>query len=153
MSNQTLDTQLMAAVEEQADLDTIRELVEAGADVNSVAGFDKKHSVLYQAAQNGMIDVIEFLLSKGANIELGEDGGVTPLMAAAEQGQLRSIIILIRHGANVRASSHDGWGPIDWAEASDYDTREIIRLLKNPSIAMSYEMPDQFMRLYRDEVE
>ena len=73
MSNDELNRKLIGAVEEQADLDTVREMVEAGADVNSVTGFRKKYSVLYQAAQNGMSSVIEFLLSKGANIELGED--------------------------------------------------------------------------------
>jgi ankyrin repeat protein len=58
-----------------------RALVEGGVDVNQVSPADHTSPLLI-AAINGHFDLAMYLLSKGADVSLASDNGVTPLYAA-----------------------------------------------------------------------
>jgi ankyrin repeat protein len=65
----------------QEHADTVKALLEAGADVNSVSAGDKT-SPLLMAAINGRFDLALHLLERGADPKLASENGVTPLYAA-----------------------------------------------------------------------
>jgi len=72
------DVQRERALEERATaIETAKFLVERGADVNAVGqyGWTALHAATYQ----GMNDVIEYLVSKGAQIDRKDEFGQTPL--------------------------------------------------------------------------
>jgi len=72
------DEQRPRPVEERSlAIGTIRYLVEHGADVNAVGefGWTATHAAAYQALD----DVIEYLVSKGAKLEIIDELGQTPL--------------------------------------------------------------------------
>jgi len=72
------DEQRPRAPEERAKaIDTAKLLVEHGVDVNAVGQFG--WTALHAAAYQGLTDVIEFLVSKGANINEMDAFGQTPL--------------------------------------------------------------------------
>ncbi len=51
---------------------------------------------------------IELLLAKGANVNITDTNGVTPLMSASELGWDPSVILLLAHGAKVKAKDKNG---------------------------------------------
>jgi len=59
---------------------TVRYLVEHGADVNAAGDFG--WTALHMAAYQGLNDVIEYLVSKGAKTEVFDELGQTPLSAS-----------------------------------------------------------------------
>jgi hypothetical protein len=63
----------------------------------------------------GRADVVEYLLSQGANIEARDAVGRTPLMCAAMQGNDAVARVLIAHGANMNAVDNTGRTPLNWA--------------------------------------
>lgn len=74
-------TALHFAVRE-GDLDTVKALVEAGADVNQVSEFG--WSPLLTARQNSFYRIGEYLLEKGANPNIANEGGWNPLYIATD---------------------------------------------------------------------
>jgi ankyrin repeat protein len=62
-------------------MDSVKALVESGADVNQVSAGDRTSPLLI-ATINGRFDVAEYLLSQGADPTLAAENGVTPLYAA-----------------------------------------------------------------------
>jgi len=65
----------------QGQLESVKALLEAGADVNQVSAGDKTSPILI-ATINGRFDVAKYLLEHGANPKLAADNGATPLYAA-----------------------------------------------------------------------
>ncbi len=64
----------------QGATDTVRALVEGGADVNVLTAGDKTSPMLI-AAVNGQFDLASYLLSKGGDPNLASDAGMAPLYA------------------------------------------------------------------------
>jgi ankyrin repeat protein len=65
----------------QGELETVKALVEARADVNQRSAGDEA-SAMVVAAVNGNFDVAKYLLDHGADPNIAQDNGVTPLYAA-----------------------------------------------------------------------
>ena len=54
------------------------------------------------ASRNGHLDIVEFLLSKGVDMETeGSDANLTPLMMASGKGHVPIINSLLDKGANI----------------------------------------------------
>ena len=96
-------TLLHKAVEER-NLNVVRQMIDAGADVNAQADVPGHVGIapLHLAANTGDDRIIELLLARGANVNLegGRDCG-TPLFWAQNE---HTAALLIRHGADVNAS-------------------------------------------------
>jgi len=82
------------------------------------------------------IDLAEFLLSKGAEIdEINTTeyyGGYTPLFWAVEDNNEELVRFLVQNGANVNARSTKGQTPMSLAEKGGY--AEIVEILKTSKI-------------------
>lgn len=63
----------------------------------------------------GSVDVAETLLSAGADVNVHDANGVTPLMRAASRGLLDVVRVLLRAGASAEARSTDGKSAVDFA--------------------------------------
>ncbi|KAI0281934.1 ankyrin repeat-containing domain protein [Russula aff. rugulosa BPL654] len=79
-----------------------RLLIERGADPNIPASSGTGSTPLHEASQNGWIEIARVLLEHGANVEVKDNGGRTPLDIALE-GQFRRseeiVKLLLEHGA------------------------------------------------------
>ena len=64
----------------QGAADTVRALVDAGAEVNGLSAGDKTTAMLI-AAVNGHFDLVSYLLDKGGDPNLASDAGMAPLYA------------------------------------------------------------------------
>ncbi|KAG7921048.1 hypothetical protein KL927_000292 [Ogataea polymorpha] len=77
---------------------------------------DTKETALYIAAKLDLRKSVEFLLSRGANTELGEATfGWTPVFVAAAEGYKDVVQLLIDHGAKFDLQDLSGWTPREHA--------------------------------------
>ncbi|XP_052801934.1 palmitoyltransferase ZDHHC17-like [Mya arenaria] len=85
----------------------VEELVEGGLDVNTM---DQENvSLMHWAAINNRINIVRYLISKGAVIDrFGGDLNSTPLHWATRQGHLPMVVLLMSYGAD--PSVRDGEG-------------------------------------------
>ena len=77
---------------------------------------DKKgESLLFLAAKSGNLDVVKFLVEKGADINFADREGRTALMAASAMGHYHIVRYLVNHKASVNMAKKDGWNALMFA--------------------------------------
>jgi ankyrin repeat protein len=107
-------------------IDEVRALISKGVDVNSRDVFGD-NAGLHWAASLGLAEMARLLIDSGADVNIRNEEGDTPLHWAAGEGQKELVVILIVHGADVNALNKRGWTPLRWAEAQSQ--KEIARIL------------------------
>ncbi|WP_375604376.1 ankyrin repeat domain-containing protein [Wolbachia endosymbiont of Anurida maritima] len=128
--NDKLNRPLFTVVK-SGDLDSVKDLVESGSDVNVIDEYGD--TPLHYATRNGYTDVVIFLIGKGANTNAIGRLGQTPLHYAMEHGNMEITKILVTHKADVNAQDGNGWTPLYLAMLGIVNSREdIIKfLIKN----------------------
>jgi ankyrin repeat protein len=114
---------VVMAINAQAPAETIKFLMEQPGNSVSKLTHDGR-TYLHWAAQRGNIEVIEYLLSKGAKVNIMDTHGATPLLAAAGSGQQNTKIYdnFLAHGDNLKTNlSGDGANALLLAIPNDKD--------------------------------
>jgi len=86
----------------RGDIDNVRSSLEKGTkvDICDKAG----HTPLFYAASAGQIHVVDFLISKGADVDAKDKrGGETPLFYAGDAGWKNVVELLVAKGADINA--------------------------------------------------
>ncbi|PHH70989.1 hypothetical protein CDD82_6806 [Ophiocordyceps australis] len=109
--------------------DCLSLLVEHGADANAadVERFTPLHHAV--SGEGPREDVVEALLGAGADLELRDKDGRTPLMLAVQLGQPRMLHLLLQYDADVRVMDVEGNTAADYA-ASEHPY--LLPLLEEP---------------------
>ncbi|XP_032080189.1 ankyrin repeat domain-containing protein 53 [Thamnophis elegans] len=97
-------------------LDCMKMLIEKyNLDINlgSLRGWRPIHLVLGQESKAMAVECLQYLLSKGADVNVQNFNGVSPLHKAASEGREQCLQVLIDAGANVHAYDHEKQKPID----------------------------------------
>ena len=118
-SNELGESRLAAAAAEGGDASALALLVEAGAAVDE-KGPNTGFTAASLAAQNGHGHTIVALHGLGANLDLADLGGASPLYYAARAGHDGAVRELVAHGAVVDAAQVDGCTPLWIASANGY---------------------------------
>ncbi|XP_055452360.1 ankyrin repeat domain-containing protein 53 [Psammomys obesus] len=87
------------------------------------------HLVIQKNKRSDILPCVDYLLRKGADINLQADHGCTPLHLAAQNGQLGCMKTLVKSGANVHAQDALGYKPIDYCKL--WNHRDCARFLKD----------------------
>lgn len=99
------DAMLSKAVDD-GDLETARNMIEQGADVNAWRRPSEDYTNLFVAADTNRLDMALLLLDTGAKVDLGGRYiDRSPLMAAASRGHFEVVRLLISKGARVSYAS------------------------------------------------
>ncbi|XP_051470769.1 ankyrin repeat and SOCS box protein 3 isoform X2 [Apus apus] len=107
-------------------LDSVRVLLEAGADPNEVN--TEATTTLFLAVQNGHADIVKFLLQHGANVKGPHTfSGWNSLHQASFQGCTEIMKILLEKGASKECKDDFGITPL--FVAAQYGKLESLRLL------------------------
>ena len=94
---------------------------------------DDGETRLYRAARSGNIKEVKRLLNNGANPDVPDAHGLTPLHQAAYWGETEIVDLLIKAGANVNAENKGrGWTPLHSAAVSGgmRSRKDVIDLLR-----------------------
>ena len=100
-----LNGQLIKAAE-HGDTEKVRELLDAGADINSADQW--RDTVLMRAAAYGYANTVKMLLDAGADIDIQDKFGRTALMLTAAWGRTGIMELLIQAGADISIRDNDG---------------------------------------------
>ncbi len=138
----TRATAIITAVEVD-DLDVLRLLLDAGADVDGLCGCATAEPPLWTAALLNRQNHVEMLLDRGANPNLKSASGNTALHVAAMRGFSEIARLLLAHGADPGLKDTDSSAAIpvsagsvnkvgktaaDWASINDH--AEVQKLLR-----------------------
>lgn len=97
------------------------------AEVNT-ASFNSRCKAVHVAALTGRLDIIEYHLEKGFDVNAADKDGWTPLMYAACEGRLNVIECLLKYDADIRARAVTlGVGAIHIAAANG--NRNVVSFL------------------------
>ena len=81
--DEDVDTfKIVAYLIKQGELDAVASLIEAGYDVNSAESGDFGSSLLHNAIRYDQMEIFNYLIDQGANIDFVDAVGWTPLMEA-----------------------------------------------------------------------
>lgn len=101
-------TPLMKMVKAHA-INSVKMLLEAGADYNASISLGSHNTALHIAAGNSNRPAImQVLLKHGANMEVKNSAGHTPLVLAALNNCNAMVDCLVRHGADINAQDKNG---------------------------------------------
>jgi ankyrin repeat protein len=128
-SKRSIPALVMAAARKQVAV--VEALLDKGADVN-IRATDAEKGIeqitpLHVSATNGHVEILQLLLTRGANVNAQDKSGLTPLMAASELGNTVAVILMIDKGADVNLQDYDGLSPlILTAYTSQHDVARIL---------------------------
>lgn len=96
---ETPDVRELLKYAASGDLNSVRKAIESGTEINA---YDPtfKATALHNAASQGHLHIVEWIISKGGNVEQQDAKGQTPLIWAAYFGKTKVIKALLKAGAN-----------------------------------------------------
>ena len=109
----------------EGNLENVKALINAGADVNAREQFFGR--ALVAASYNGHKAVVEFLLENGADVNLQDGYYANALQAAAYKGFQGVVELLLEKGADVNAQGGQYGNALQ--AASCYGHEAVVRLL------------------------
>lgn len=95
---------------QEGDLEVMKAMVEDGMDVN-YRGLFRERTAIEEAAGKGHLEVVEYLIEQGAEVDIPDHFGYTALHKAALGGYDAIVKLLIEKKANVNAVTYEYGGP------------------------------------------
>ena len=125
-TNEAGESVLACALRARCDIGLLMLLIENGADIFD---FDEEGvSILDMAITYDNIEIVNYLISKGVNINhTNRKSGFTSLMAAACYGRVEIVKILLANGVNKDVKDSKGFSAIDFARKMN--KKSVLELL------------------------
>lgn len=70
--------------------------------------------------KQGLADIVELLIEKGADVQAPDNDGWTPLMPASSEGHVEVVRILLEKEEDVHASNNSGSTPLILASSENH---------------------------------
>ena len=121
-------TALMSAVQSRKAA-AVRTVIENGVDVNARDQLQNT-ALLWASGHFGDADVVQTLLSAGAEVNVADTNGMTSLMAAARWGDTKRIDLLVKAGADVGARDNNGLNALDYARRRGNNAQDTVKMLQ-----------------------
>jgi hypothetical protein len=113
MNQLLLETEIFEAARTN-DVKKVRELLDAGVDVN-LTDIDRGATALHLACSTGAKQVVELLVTRGADLNVRDAAERTPLHNLVSNRFDVLAMWLVSHGASLYVKDRRGFGPIDYA--------------------------------------
>jgi len=139
-------TPLMLAAASGENLETVRGLLESGADVNA-ADIHGRTPLIWAARYNHNPEILQILIEHGADVSTADHAEWTSLIWAARSSENPEVLrILIEHGADFNAADAAGWNSLIWAIRGNSNP-EILQTLIEHSADINAASDDGFTPL------
>ncbi|KYO19435.1 CARD- and ANK-domain containing inflammasome adapter protein [Alligator mississippiensis] len=135
------DTVSIFGAAAKGDLSNLEKMLKEN-DINAVNSSNE--TLLHIAAANGQIAVMEYLIKKGAKLEVKDSQGKTPLHRAAEKGQDDAVKVLLQAGAYIYSLDEAAKTPLHLA-AQIHHGPTLNRILKEE--AKRYRNQHNFLHM------
>lgn len=110
-----MSTEALFEAIEAGDVETVRELIGSGVDVNRRYGIFEEPP-LVAAADEESVEILQLLLDAGADPDTTNHGGDSALLEAARSAKLDMVELLIGAGARIDSpDANQRWTPLAWA--------------------------------------
>lgn len=135
-NNKTSSEELAKEIADDVFKETIEDndLKEFVRLVNAYIQDDKYKIILNSVLRSATIydrhKMVEFLISKGVDVNWADRHGWTPLMYAAHHGDVEMVEILLNAGADVNKASAEGRTALFYAKGQGKERAKIVELLK-----------------------
>jgi len=105
-------------------LNIIDILLNAGANINSPDSDDDERTALHWAADFKNVELVEFLLKRGASVHSATELGCTPLFLAispvgiqvGHEREIKLAQLLLEYGSDINAHNRIGYSPLSCSE-------------------------------------
>lgn len=109
------------------DIDGVKKCLERNPKLINARNADGR-TPLHEAALEGQMEIVEFLLSRKAEMNLQDKKGQTPLHLAAKEGFMKVIKLLIDNKAELNIKDDNGKTPLAIAVAKkNVKSAEILK--------------------------
>ncbi len=117
----------------EGDLQATKDALKKGAVIDMLDTRTKKtgRSAVNWAAWHGYVEILEFLLENGADINYQNISGYTPIHHAIENCRLKALKFLLSYGANVSIPSYKGKLPVETAREN---CKKAIKIIESHEI-------------------
>lgn len=88
---------------------------------------DGLNTLLFEAAMDGHVNAIEEALKQGAEVDVTNVNGYTPLIAASKAGCLDCVKILLTYDADPNRIEADGWSALTFASSNG--SMDLVKML------------------------
>ncbi|MBM4092954.1 MAG: hypothetical protein FJ276_26625, partial [Planctomycetes bacterium] len=130
-------------------VDVTMVLIDNGAKVEAGDLHRLQTPLHFCADRQGHPDIADVLLSHGANIDVLDGNGNTPLYMAAAKGNLPMTEFFLARGANVNSRNHRGETPLDGANS--YGHRKVVSFLQSKGGKTRREIDDEERQRKREQ--
>jgi 7,8-dihydropterin-6-yl-methyl-4-(beta-D-ribofuranosyl)aminobenzene 5'-phosphate synthase len=110
----------------EGDLAKLKMLIEENSALANAKN-EEQETPLHSAVSGGHVDIVEFLIAAGADIDAQDSQKRTPLHLACYDGHRDIAEKLISHGANLEARFANGTTPLFWTVPGGHT--EVFKLL------------------------
>ena len=100
------------------DIEGVKKFVETQNMSVNMADHANKRTPMHWAADFGQVEVMTYLLAKGANVNAKDQHGITPLLAAVYENHANAVKFLLDNKADATIKGPDGKKAKDAAESA-----------------------------------
>jgi ankyrin repeat protein len=112
---------------EQGSVEIVKMLLDHGWSIDNFVVSKSCQTALFFASQLQKKDMVRFLVDQGANVDLANKKGESPLLFSCYDGNLSDVKFLIESGANLEAKNNLGHTPLHKAAMGGH--LEIVQFL------------------------
>ena len=97
----------------------VENIIERGFIVNYKMGNFARRTALHIAAEKGSLPIIKLLIVKGADVNVSDPNGVTPILLAAKNQRKDCVLFLYNNGADLDMKTNNGAGFKEYMNTRD----------------------------------
>ncbi len=129
-----------------SSLEILKIMIAAGVPVDQV-GEESDDQLIHHAASSGRIELVQFLISLGADVNVTDKEGCQPIHYAVHGGHRAMVEFLLGISAKISYPSESCWSPLHYAAAHG-DMEKARQLIADGALVNQREESEHFLPMH-----